>query len=105
MAQPQLTTDEIQRMLEENYGYIKAILDQQNLGRLPQMQEYQNKLQQNLMLLAAVADAQPPATTAPATAQQPATAPRPQPGNQAASSATLYLGGAAPLPTAVQPTW
>ena len=67
MAQPstQLSTDDIQRvrgldcaagkrapcssltsqlslwlqMLEENYVYIKTIVDQQNLGRLPQMQE------------------------------------------------------------------
>jgi len=27
------------QMLEENYIYIKTIVDQQNLGRLPQMQE------------------------------------------------------------------
>jgi hypothetical protein len=27
------------QLLEENYVFIKAIVDQQNLGRLPQMQE------------------------------------------------------------------
>lgn len=27
------------QLLEENYTYIKTIVDQQNLGRLPQMQE------------------------------------------------------------------
>lgn len=29
----------LQQMLEDNYVFIKAIVDQQNLGRLPQMQE------------------------------------------------------------------
>eukprot|EP00798_Chlamydomonas_sp_ICE-L_P004888 gene4885-34653_t len=39
MTTSNLTQEEIQRLLEENYLFIKAIVDQQNLGRLPQMQE------------------------------------------------------------------
>jgi len=65
---PQLSTETIQKMLEENFVLIRAILDQQNLGRPEEMSRYQEKLQQNLMQLAALADAQsPPAPPAHAT--------------------------------------
>mmetsp|Transcript_24874 Transcript_24874/g.73549 ORF Transcript_24874/g.73549 Transcript_24874/m.73549 type:complete len:122 (-) Transcript_24874:161-526(-) len=57
-----LGTEEIQQLLEENYVYIKAIVDGQNLGRMQQMQEFQGKLQANLMLLASVADGSGPPT-------------------------------------------
>ena len=35
---PLLTTDQIQKMLEENYSVLKTLVDQQNLGR-PEEQE------------------------------------------------------------------
>mmetsp|Transcript_20322 Transcript_20322/g.51471 ORF Transcript_20322/g.51471 Transcript_20322/m.51471 type:complete len:80 (+) Transcript_20322:78-317(+) len=64
MAQPgapmQLTTEQIQKMLDDNFTYLKAIVDQQNLQRLPEMQQYQEKLQHNLMLLAKIADGNNP---------------------------------------------
>ncbi|PNW89023.1 hypothetical protein CHLRE_01g055200v5 [Chlamydomonas reinhardtii] len=53
---PPMTTDKIQDMLEENFKFIKAIAEQQNLGRVQEVHQYQQKLQENLMLLAAVAD-------------------------------------------------
>lgn len=56
---PLLTTTDVQAMLEENYVLIKTILEQQNLGRLNEMLQYQTKLQENLIMLAKVADAQP----------------------------------------------
>lgn len=34
-----LSTEEIQKMLEVNYILLKTIIDQQNLGRMAQMQE------------------------------------------------------------------
>jgi hypothetical protein len=45
--------------LDENKQLILAILDNQNLGKLNECATYQAKLQQNLMYLAAIADAQP----------------------------------------------
>ncbi|KAL2621811.1 hypothetical protein R1flu_002016 [Riccia fluitans] len=45
--------------LDENKQLILAILDNQNLGKLQECATYQAKLQQNLMYLAAIADAQP----------------------------------------------
>eukprot|EP00200_Dunaliella_tertiolecta_P006315 CAMPEP_0202357202 /NCGR_PEP_ID=MMETSP1126-20121109/11324_1 /ASSEMBLY_ACC=CAM_ASM_000457 /TAXON_ID=3047 /ORGANISM="Dunaliella tertiolecta, Strain CCMP1320" /LENGTH=65 /DNA_ID=CAMNT_0048950037 /DNA_START=13 /DNA_END=210 /DNA_ORIENTATION=+ len=56
---PQLSTEQIQKMLEDNYSYIKAIVDLHNLGRPEEVQQYQEKLQKNLMQLAALADNQP----------------------------------------------
>ncbi|KAL4458560.1 hypothetical protein ABPG75_013425 [Micractinium tetrahymenae] len=59
-AQPKriLTTVEIQQMLEENAKLISAIVENQNMGRLDQCLEYQKRLQENLMSLAALADSQ-----------------------------------------------
>ncbi|KAH9538489.1 hypothetical protein CY35_15G008200 [Sphagnum magellanicum] len=50
--------------LDENKQLILAILDNQNLGKLNECASYQAKLQQNLMYLAAIADAQPQAPSA-----------------------------------------
>ncbi|KAI4330070.1 hypothetical protein MLD38_028378 [Melastoma candidum] len=71
-----ITTEQIQKFLEENKKLILAILDNQNLGKLSECAQYQAQLQKNLMYLAAIADSQPPTTTVP-----PQMAP-PQPGMQ-----------------------
>jgi hypothetical protein len=47
--------------LDENQALILAILENQNLNNLEQCAAYQGRLQQNLMYLAAIADAQKPA--------------------------------------------
>ncbi|XP_057979808.1 GRF1-interacting factor 3 [Malania oleifera] len=60
-----ITTEQIQKYLDENKKLILAILDNQNLGKLAECAEYQAKLQKNLMYLAAIADAQPQAPTMP----------------------------------------
>lgn len=54
-----ITTEQIQKYLDENKTLILAILDHQNLGKLAECAQYQARLQKNLMYLAAIADAQP----------------------------------------------
>ncbi|XP_051150600.1 GRF1-interacting factor 3-like isoform X2 [Andrographis paniculata] len=54
-----ITTEQIQKYLDENKKLILAILDNQNLGKLNECAQYQAQLQKNLMYLAAIADAQP----------------------------------------------
>ncbi|KAJ7982436.1 GRF1-interacting factor like [Quillaja saponaria] len=60
-----ITTEQIQKCLDENKKLILAILDNQNLGKLAECAQYQAQLQKNLMYLAAIADAQPQAPTVP----------------------------------------
>ncbi|KAJ9188616.1 hypothetical protein P3X46_003952 [Hevea brasiliensis] len=60
-----ITTEQIQKYLDENKKLILAILDNQNLGKLPECAQYQAQLQKNLMYLAAIADAQPQTPTMP----------------------------------------
>ncbi|KAF5464526.1 hypothetical protein F2P56_014599 [Juglans regia] len=60
-----ITTEQIQRYLDENKKLILAILDNQNLGKLAECAQYQAQLQKNLMYLAAIADAQPQTPTMP----------------------------------------
>lgn len=60
-----ITTEQIQKYLDENKKLILAILDNQNLGKLTECAHYQAQLQKNLMYLAAIADAQPQAPTMP----------------------------------------
>ncbi|KAM3343969.1 GRF1-interacting factor 2 [Capsicum chinense] len=62
---PNVTTDQIQKYLDENKTLILAILDHQNLGKLAECAQYQAKLQKNLMYLAAIADAQPQSPAVP----------------------------------------
>lgn len=45
--------------LEDNEALIKTILDNINAGRVEEASNYQQRLQQNLMWLASIADAQP----------------------------------------------
>uniref|UniRef100_A0A0D9VYM5 SS18 N-terminal domain-containing protein n=1 Tax=Leersia perrieri TaxID=77586 RepID=A0A0D9VYM5_9ORYZ len=59
-----VTTDLIQQYLDENKQLILAILDNQNNGKVEECARNQAKLQHNLMYLAAIADSQPPQTTA-----------------------------------------
>ncbi|CAN4089482.1 unnamed protein product [Withania somnifera] len=72
-----ITTEQIQKFLDENKNLILAILENQNLGKLAECAQYQAMLQKNLMYLAAIADAQPQQSAA--TSQDPST---PQLGNQ-----------------------
>ncbi|XP_050238626.1 GRF1-interacting factor 3 [Mercurialis annua] len=69
-----ITTEQIQKYLDENKKLILAILDNQNLGKLAECAQYQAQLQKNLMYLAAIADAQPqaPTTMSPQMAPHPA---------------------------------
>ena len=54
-----VTTELIQKYLDENQQLILAILENQNVGKLAECAKYQTNLQENLMYLAAIADAQP----------------------------------------------
>nr|XP_043621379.1 GRF1-interacting factor 2-like isoform X2 [Erigeron canadensis] len=58
-----ITTDQIQKFLDENKQLILAIMNNQNVGKLAECAQYQALLQKNLMYLAAIADAQPPTPT------------------------------------------
>ncbi|XP_008783408.2 GRF1-interacting factor 2-like [Phoenix dactylifera] len=64
MATQNITTEQIQKYLDENKQLILAILDNQNLGKLTECAQYQAQLQKNLLYLAAIADAQPQAPAA-----------------------------------------
>ncbi|XP_074319921.1 GRF1-interacting factor 3-like [Silene latifolia] len=82
-----LSTEQIQKYLDENKQLIMAIMESQNLGKINECAQYQAQLQKNLMYLAAIADAQPPAPTGPSQAspqlqqqpQQQPQQPQPQP--------------------------
>ncbi|KAL5225651.1 hypothetical protein ABZP36_012290 [Zizania latifolia] len=54
-----ITTEQIQKHLDENKRLILAILENQNLGKLAECSQYQAQLQKNLLYLAAIADTQP----------------------------------------------
>ena len=55
---PSVTTAVVQRCLEENELYLKAIVERQGLGLLEECLPYQEKLAANLTLLGSIADAQ-----------------------------------------------
>ncbi|XP_024009065.1 GRF1-interacting factor 2 [Eutrema salsugineum] len=73
MPPTNITTEQIQKYLDENKKLIMAIMENQNLGKLAECAQYQALLQKNLMYLAAIADAQPPPPT-PGAAPAPAMA-------------------------------
>ncbi|KAI3471256.1 hypothetical protein Pfo_027919 [Paulownia fortunei] len=54
-----VSTEQIQKYLDENKNLIMAILESQNMGKVAECAQYQAILQKNLMYLAAIADAQP----------------------------------------------
>ncbi|KAK8656136.1 hypothetical protein V6N13_108695 [Hibiscus sabdariffa] len=58
-----ITTEQIQKYLDENKELIMAIMENQNQGKLAESASYQAQLQQNLMYLAKIADAQPQGLT------------------------------------------
>ncbi|XP_027337116.1 GRF1-interacting factor 3-like [Abrus precatorius] len=58
---PTLTTEQIQKYLEENKELILAIMECQRLGKFAEIAQYQAKLQHNLTFLAKLADAGPQA--------------------------------------------
>lgn len=60
-----VSTEQIQKYLDENKNLIMAILENQNLGKMAECAQYQAILQKNLMYLAAIADAQPQGTGMP----------------------------------------
>jgi len=51
-----LTPEVVQRYLDENQQLIMAILENQNIGKIQECSLYQARLQQNLMMLASLAD-------------------------------------------------
>ncbi|KAJ9546245.1 hypothetical protein OSB04_025952 [Centaurea solstitialis] len=55
-----ITTEQIQKCLDDNKNLIIAIMENQKLGKFQECAQYQALLQKNLMYLAAIADAQPP---------------------------------------------
>ncbi|XP_031109774.1 GRF1-interacting factor 2-like isoform X2 [Ipomoea triloba] len=75
-----VTTEQIQKCLDDNKNLILAILENQNLGKLAECAQYQAILQKNLMYLAAIADAQQPQGSANSSQQAPSSVP--QQGNQ-----------------------
>ncbi|CAI9086940.1 OLC1v1020878C1 [Oldenlandia corymbosa var. corymbosa] len=66
-----ITTEQIQKCLDDNKNLILAILENQNLGKVNECAQYQAVLQRNLMYLAAIADAQPPPSTSAPPSQLP----------------------------------
>ncbi|KAL8188560.1 hypothetical protein R6Q57_029848 [Mikania cordata] len=82
-----ITTEQIQKCLDDNKNLIMAILENQNLGKFQECAQYQAVLQKNLMYLAAIADAQPPAPGPPA---QTSTPPQ-MPPNSIPQQASSYM--------------
>ncbi|KAG2708604.1 hypothetical protein I3760_05G200700 [Carya illinoinensis] len=60
-----ITTEQIQKYLDENKELIMAIIENQNLGKFSECPPYHAQLQQNLTYLAKIADAQPQVQTIP----------------------------------------
>ncbi|XP_039065219.1 GRF1-interacting factor 1-like [Hibiscus syriacus] len=67
-----ITTEQIQKYLDENKELIMAIMENQNQGKMAESTSYQARLQQNLMYLAKIADAQPQGSASSQMPQQPA---------------------------------
>ncbi|KAK1577694.1 hypothetical protein Q3G72_023935 [Acer saccharum] len=64
-----LTTEQIQKYLEENKQLIMVIMENQNLGKAAECALYQTQLQNNLTYLAKIADNQPQPPKAPSQTQ------------------------------------
>ncbi|KAL6581589.1 hypothetical protein OROMI_007512 [Orobanche minor] len=71
-----ISTEQIQKYLDENKSLIMAIMESQNMGKVAECAQYQAVLQKNLMYLAAIADAQPPGSSAPSQAPSSSVAPQ-----------------------------
>jgi hypothetical protein len=85
--------------LDENKQLILAILDNQNLGKLNECATYQAKLQQNLMYLAAIADAQPQSVQ---NSSQAGPAPSMQPAQQYLQQQQLMMSQRTSIPPYLQ---
>ncbi|KAL9225436.1 hypothetical protein vseg_001363 [Gypsophila vaccaria] len=97
-----ISTEQIQKYLDENKQLILAIMESQNLGKINECAQYQAQLQKNLMYLAAIADAQPPASTSPSQTQpQPQTQPQQQP--QLQTQSQMPMQAAIPQGPAMHP--
>ncbi|KAL4557221.1 hypothetical protein LXL04_035394 [Taraxacum kok-saghyz] len=83
-----ITTEQIQKCLEDNKNLIMAIMENQNLGKFQECAQYQAVLQKNLMYLAAIADTHPP----PPTPTPTPTPPPPQLPNQSQATPSLPPG-------------
>ncbi|XP_020236778.1 GRF1-interacting factor 3 [Cajanus cajan] len=66
-----ITTEQIQKYLEENKELILAILEYQNLGKINEIAQCQAKLQHNLTFLAKLADVATQAQTPSQVSSQP----------------------------------
>ncbi|CAL8469221.1 g8762 [Coccomyxa elongata] len=77
------TTEVVQQYLEDNESLIRTILECINAGRVEDAVTYQQRLQQNLMWLAGIADSQAPPTPS-ASAPAPGSAVPPMLGQPAA---------------------
>uniref|UniRef100_A0A6N2KZ64 SS18 N-terminal domain-containing protein n=1 Tax=Salix viminalis TaxID=40686 RepID=A0A6N2KZ64_SALVM len=102
-----ITTEQIQKYLEENKQLIMAILENQNKGNVSECASYQAQLQQNLMYLARIADAQPQGTTM--TSQMPPQQPAVkqeqymQPSQVAMPQQPIFFNPKAPFPNELPP--
>jgi hypothetical protein len=56
---PNFTTEEIQRLLEQNQMLIFAIIERQKMKQYNECAQFQERLQHNLIKLATIADYQP----------------------------------------------
>ncbi|KAL3651266.1 SSXT protein (N-terminal region) [Castilleja foliolosa] len=97
-----VSTEQIQKYLDENKNLIMAILECQNSGKVAECAQFQAVLQKNLMYLAAIADAQPPGSSASSQPPTSSVAPQgephvsqPQPAN---SQMQQQVGGGGPVP-------
>ncbi|KAH6812585.1 GRF1-interacting factor 3 [Perilla frutescens var. frutescens] len=87
-----VSTEQIQKYLDENKNLIVAILENQNMGKIAECARYQAILQKNLMYLAAIADAQPPGSGMPS--QLPNSLVATGPGLQSQTPTMLHQPGA-----------
>ncbi|XP_069724659.1 SS18-like protein 2 [Phaenicophaeus curvirostris] len=62
----EVNQETLQRLLEENDQLIRCIVEYQSKGRATDCVQYQHILHRNLIYLATIADATPPATQKPA---------------------------------------
>lgn len=86
-----ITTEQIQKCLDDNKNLILAILENQNLGKFQDCAQYQAVLQKNLMYLAAIADAQPPAPTPTSTPAPQTSTPSQMPPNSMPQQANNFM--------------
>lgn len=56
IQQQPMTTEMVQKMLDENQQLILAIVENQKLGKYKDCASYQQRLQENLVKLASIAD-------------------------------------------------